>query len=70
MNTSAYTNTSTLPPNIYELKHDDFYDFFDHEGSRSSCGTIIGVSGFPFLSVPFPRNAVHFYPFSNATDNP
>jgi hypothetical protein len=35
MNTSAYTNTSTLPPNIFELKHDDFYDFVDHE-----CGTI------------------------------
>jgi hypothetical protein len=35
MNTSAYTNTSTLPPYIFELKHDDFYDFVDHE-----CGTI------------------------------
>ena len=35
MNTSTYTNTSTLPSNIFELKHDDFYDFVDHE-----CGTI------------------------------
>lgn len=31
MNTSTYINTTTLPPNIFELKHDDFYDFIDHE---------------------------------------
>jgi hypothetical protein len=35
MNISTYTNTSAVPTNVFDLKHDDFYNFVEYQ-----CGII------------------------------
>lgn len=35
MNTSTYTNTSALPLDVFDLKHDVFYNFINYQ-----CGSI------------------------------